>query len=355
MCLIRVRTDEGLEGFGSPSGPYDLGVLDRIVRYVLGPHLIGAELDRHANLWHLVFHGEVSRNLGRQGVGVAALSGIDMALWDLRGKAARVPVHELLGGLYHVNGVRVYASSIYWGLEPDVAARQAREWVDQGFTAVKLKVGREPRRDLVRVQAIRDEIGPDIDLMVDANQSLVRNDAMRMLVALEEAGVYWFEEPLDIADVEGHTLLRSARRTVRIATGENLYTCGAFLPFIRGNAVDVLQADVSRSGGITEVATIAGLARAHDLDWNPHTFNDALTVAANLQLVAASAHVAMFEWDVTFNELMTRLTRTPIQVVDGVLHPPNSPGLGVEIDEDYVEDHLWQGQPSTGPGVGMRT
>jgi D-galactarolactone cycloisomerase len=354
MCLVRITTDTGLVGYGSPSGPYDLAVLQRLIEHVIGPLLVGEDVGEHARLWHHVYKGEVTRNAGNRGVGVAALSGIDMALWDLRGKAAGVPLHELLGGLYHPHGVRAYASSIYWALEPEEAAAQALSWIDRGFTAVKLKVGREPRRDAARVHAIRAAIGPDNDLLVDGNQSLSRHDALWLLGVLEEAGVYWFEEPLDIDDVEGHRLLREAARCVRIATGENHYTSNAFLPFVQAGAIDVLQADVSRAGGITEVATIQAMAKTHHLQWNPHTFNDILTVVANLQLVAASPHPAMFEWDITYNELMTHLTTEPIEVVGGLLHPPAGPGLGVEIDEDFVDAHVWSGERSIGNGHGMR-
>jgi D-galactarolactone cycloisomerase len=354
MVLVRITTDTGLVGYGSPSGPYDLEVLRRIIEDVIGPLLVGAELSEHTRLWHQVYKGEVTRNLGTRGVGVAALSGIDMALWDLRGKAAGVPLYELLGGLYHADGVRTYASSIYWALTPEQAAQEARDWIDRGFTAVKLKVGREPRRDVERVVAIRSAIGPDNDLLVDGNQALSRSDALAMLPALEDAGVYWFEEPLDIDDVEGHALLREAARSVRIATGENHYTASAFLPFVLADAIDVLQADVSRAGGITEVQTIQALAKAHHLQWNPHTFNDILTVVSNLHLVAASPHPAMFEWDITYNELMTHLTGEPIGVVDGLLRPPTGPGLGVTIDEDFVAAHAWSGERSIGLGAGMR-
>jgi D-galactarolactone cycloisomerase len=354
MVLVRITTDTGLIGYGSPSGPYDLEVLRRIIEDVIGPLLVGEELSEHARLWHQVYQGEVTRNLGTRGVGVAALSGIDMALWDLRGKAAGVPLHQLLGGLYHADGVRSYASSIYWALTPDEAGRQARDWIDRGFTAVKLKVGREPRRDVQRVEAIRAAIGDDADLLVDGNQALSRSDALAMLPALEAAGVYWFEEPLDIDDIEGHALLRRAARAVRIATGENHYTSSAFLPFVQADAIDVLQADVSRAGGITEVQGIAALAKAHHLQWNPHTFNDILTVVANLHLVAASPHPAMFEWDVTYNELMTHLTSEPIEVVDGLLTPPDAPGLGIDIDEEFVAAHTWAGERSIGLGAGMR-
>lgn len=355
MCLIEVRSDDGVYGVGSPSGPYDLGLLKQIVENVVGPHLIGRDPADLPYLWHLLYHGEVSRNLGHRGIGIAALSGIDVALWDLRGRVLGQPLHQMLGGRYHVDGVRAYASSIYWDLEPAQAADEARSWVAKGFTAVKVKIGRNWRRDVANVRAIRDEVGDQVEVLIDANQSLDRVTAMRVLSELEDLGCYWFEEPLSIDDVEGHHMLRQARRSVRIATGENMYTRYSFVDFVRQGAVDVIQADVTRAGGISEVRRIAELAACHGLDWVPHTFNDILTVAANLHLVAASPHPAMFEWDITYNALMTELADLRLELHDGRVHPPAGPGLGVEIDWEFVKSHPWDGQPSIGIGHGMRS
>lgn len=354
MCLVELRTDDGAVGIGSPSGPYDPGLLRRMVEDVIGPHLIGQDPGDLPYLWHRLYHGEVSRNLGHRGIGVAALSGVDIALWDLRGRALGVPVYQLLGGRYHVDGVRAYASSIYWDLEPAAAASQAQSWVEHGFTAVKLKIGRDWRRDVRNLQAIRAEVGNEVEVLVDANQALDRHSALRVLAELEELGCYWFEEPLSIDDVVGHRMLREARRGVRIATGENMYTRYAFTEMIRQSAVDVVQADAARAGGISEVGRIADLAACHGLEWVPHTFNDIITVAANLNLVAASPHVAMFEWDITHNALMTQLSDLTLELDGGRVHPPDGPGLGIEIDWEFVQAHPWEGQPQIGTGHGMR-
>ncbi|WP_052664366.1 mandelate racemase/muconate lactonizing enzyme family protein [Nitriliruptor alkaliphilus] len=354
MCLIEIRTDDGAVGVGSPSGPYDLAVLKRVVEDVIAPHLVGCDPGDIPFLWHRLYHGEISRNLGHRGVGIAALSGIDIALWDLRGRVTGQPLHQLLGGRYHPDGVRVYASSIYWDLAPQEAASQAESWVERGFTAVKVKIGANWRRDVANLSAIRAAIGTDVDLLVDANQALGRIEATRVLDALEELECYWFEEPISIDDIEGHRHLRAARRTVRIATGENLYTRHAFADLVRADAVDVMQADASRAGGLTEARRISDLASCHGLDWNPHTFNDIITVAANLHLVAASAHPAMFEWDITHNDLMTDLADLPLAIKEGCVQPPDGPGLGFEIDWDFVAAHPWNGQPSIGAGHGMR-
>lgn len=354
MCLIVVETDDGLTGYGSPSGPYDLAILERLVQSIIGPYLIGSDPRDTEYLWHQVFHGEIVRNVGHRSVGVAALSGVDTALWDLKAKSMGVPLYQLLGGRYHLDGVRCYASSIYWDLSPIEAASLARKYVEDGFSAVKLKVGREPKHDALRLQAIRDEVGSDVAILVDANQSLDRYEARAMLALLEDLDVYWFEEPLSMEDIEGHRQLRNARRSVRIATGENLYTRSGVMEYLSAGAVDVIQADASRVGGVSEARKIADIASANHVDWNPHTFSDSLTVLANLHLVAASPHPTMFEWDVTHNDLMTKLTPAFGKPVSGRLHPPEEPGLGAEIDMDFVKSSVWDGQPSIGPGHGMK-
>lgn len=354
MCLIQVVTEDGLVGIGSPSGPYDLAILGRAVTDVLGPHLLGKDARDTEYLWHHLYHVEVARNLGHRGVGIAALSGIDMALWDLKGKMAGLPLYQLLGGRYHQDGVRVYASSIYWNLTPEQAASEAISVIEQGFRAVKVKVGRHPRQDLANLAAIRSAVGEEIEILVDANQSMTQLDALAFLRGLEDLGCYWFEEPLLVDDIAGHAELRRNRHRVRIASGENLYTRHSFREFVQAGALDVLQADVSRAGGISEVRKISDLAAVNHLDWNPHTFNDLITVVANLHLVTASPHQAMFEWDITYNRLMTDLADLRLEVEGGEVQAPDGPGLGLEIDWDFVHTHAWQGEPAIGDGHDMR-
>lgn len=354
MVLVEISTDEGITGVGSPSGPYDLAVLKRVIEDVIGPHLIGQDPLDIPYLWNRIFHGEVSRNLGHRSVGISALSGIDIALWDLKGRAFGQPIYQLLGGLYHREGVRSYASSIYWDLTPEQAADELEGWVGGGFSAAKLKVGREPLRDAKNLRAMRDRVGDGVEILVDANQSLDRHGALGLLRVLDEVGCYWFEEPLSIDDIEGHRILRSTNTPVRIATGENLYTRNSFDDYIRAGAIDVLQADASRAGGITEVRGIAETAASAHLAWNPHTFNDIITVAANLHLVASQPHVAMFEWDITHNDLMTKLGDYVLKLEDGRVLPPPGPGLGFEIDWDFVAAHEWHGEPAIGAGHGTR-
>ena len=352
MCLVEIETDDGLVGYGSPSGPYDLAMLARIIDGAIAPHLIGADPRDAEHLWSKLYVGEITRNTGHRSAGIAAMSGIDIAMWDLKAKALGAPLYEVLGGRFHLDGVRAYASSIYWDLSAEAAADETMRWINHGFTAVKLKVGRDLDTDIHNLSAIRAALPAGCELLVDANQSLDRIGANRLLAALEEHGCYWFEEPLSIDDIEGHRRLCEARRTVRIATGENLYTRWSFADYVRAGAIDVLQADVSRAGGITEVRKVADMAACNHLTWNPHTFNDIITVAANLHLVTSSPQVPMFEWDITYNALMTDMADWKLDVQDGMVHASDRPGLGLEIDMDWVKGHPWTGQPSIGAGHG---
>jgi D-galactarolactone cycloisomerase len=244
--------------------------------------------------------------------------------------------------------VPCYSSSVYWDT-PEGAAAQARAFVDQGFRAFKVKVGLEVENDIASLHAIREEVGDEVDMLVDANQCYTRHLALRVGRELEKLNVALFEEPLSIDDVDGHALLAD-KLDVRIATGENMYTRWDFLPFLQKKAVHVLQADASRCGGISEAKRIADLAGAHHLHAIPHTFSDALTIAANLHVVAASSNAPIIEYDRTYNEIQEKLVTNPLDVHDSVIELPTQPGLGVEIDWDFVADHPYSGEIGIGAG-----
>jgi D-galactarolactone cycloisomerase len=288
------------------------------------------------------------RVLGHRGIGVALLSGIDIALWDLKGKALGAPIYELLGGAFR-DPVPAYASSIYWS-SPEDAARVARGYVDEGFKAVKLKVGLNYYNDVDSLAAIREEVGSEVDIMVDANQTYTPHLALKVGRELERHDVLFFEEPLSIDDVDGHRFL-TERLGVRIATGENMYTRYGFEPFIKSGAIHVVQADASRTGGISEARKINDLAAAFHLHAAPHTFSDVLTVAASLHLVASSPNAIILELDRTYNPLQTGLVKEPLVVRDGNVELPKGPGLGVEIDWDFVADHPYSGELGIGTGA----
>ncbi len=350
-AIVEILTDEGLSGLGPcsfGSASLDLGAAASLVERALAPMLVGEEASRIEYLWEKIYYGSIVRVLGPRGIGVALLSGIDIALWDLKGKALGVPIYELLGGAVR-DPVPAYASSIYWS-PPEEAARQARRFLDEGFKAVKLKVGLDVDNDLDSLAAVREEVGPDVDVMVDANQCYTPHLALKVGRELERHDVLFFEEPLPVDDVEGHRFL-AERLEVRIATGENIYTRYGFLPFVSGGAVHVVQADASRTGGISEARKVNELASAFHLHAAPHTFSDALTVAASLHLVASSPNAIVLELDRTYNPLQTELVKNPLVVKDGYVRLPDGPGLGVELDRDFVADHPYNGELGIGAGA----
>lgn len=350
-AFVEVVTDDGLSGIGPcsfGSASLDLNAAASMIDHALAPMLIGEDPSRIQYLWEKIYYGSVTRVLGHRGIGVALLSGVDIALWDLKGKAFGAPVYELLGGAFR-DPVPAYASSIYWS-PPEDAARTARRYVDEGFKAVKLKVGLDFRNDVDALAAIREEVGSGVDIMVDANQCYTPHLALKVGRELERHDVLFFEEPLPIDDVDGHRFL-AERLEVRIATGENMYTRWGFEPFIKGGAVHVVQADASRTGGISEARKIFDLAAAFHLHAAPHTFSDALTVAAALHLVASSPNAIILELDRTYNPLQTELVREPLVVRDGNVDLPRKPGLGMEIDWDFVADHPYRGELGIGAGA----
>jgi D-galactarolactone cycloisomerase len=349
-AFVEIATDEGITGIGPcsfGSASLDLGSVATLIDNTFAPALVGEDPQRIERLWDKFYYGSIVRVHGPRGLGVAILSAVDIALWDIKGKALAAPVWELLGGAFQ-DPVPVYASSVYWA-SPEEAARQARAFVDEGFNAFKVKVGLDVSNDIDSLLAIRDEVGPDVDVMVDANQCYTRHLALRVGRELERLNVLFFEEPLPIDDLEGHRFLAD-KLDVRIATGENMYTRWDFLPFVTTGAVHVVQADASRVGGISEARKIFDLADAFHLHAVPHTFSDALTVAASLHLVAAATNAPILEYDRTYNPLQTELVKNPPHVHDSVIDLPREPGLGVEIDWDFVADHPYTGEIGIGAG-----
>ncbi len=349
-AFVEIATDEGVSGYGPcsfGSASLDLGSVASLCDNTFAQSLVGEDPRRIEYLWDKIYYGSVVRVHGARSVGVAILSAIDIALWDIKGKMLGAPVYELLGGAVR-DPVPCYASSVYWDT-PDEAVRQAEAFLDAGFRAFKVKVGFAIADDIACLQAIRDAAGDHVDVLVDANQCYTRHAALRVGRELEKLGVLFFEEPLPIDDVDGHAFLAD-KLDVRIATGENMYTRWNFVPYLEKGAIHVLQADASRCGGISEARKIFDLAGAHHLHAIPHTFSDALTVAASLHLVAACANAPLIEYDCTFNPIQTALVTRPLVPRDGAIELPAVPGLGVEIDWDFVADHPYSGEIGIGAG-----
>jgi D-galactarolactone cycloisomerase len=349
-AFVEVTTDEGIAGYGPcsfGSASLDLQSVAGLIENTYAPALVGEDPHRVDHLWDKIYYGAITRVHGGRSVGVAMLSAIDIALWDIKGKALGVPVYELLGGAVR-DPQPLYVSSVYWSSPADAAA-QARAFLDEGFKAFKVKVGFDLANDIDSLHAIRDEVGYEVDMLVDANQCYTRHLALQVGRELERLKVLLFEEPLPVDDVEGHAFL-AGKLDVRIATGENMYTRWDFMPFLSRGAVHVVQADASRCGGIGEARKIADIASGFHAHFVPHTFSDALTVVANLHVVAAAANGPIMEYDRTYNPIQTDLVTNPPPVHDSVIELPKAPGLGVDIDWDFVADHPHTGEIGIGAG-----
>lgn len=325
--LLTVRTDEGVsgEGYGFCFGIDRLRSIAQLAAS-LKPKLIGRDPFQVEALWSDLF-----RHLnfcGQAGLALHAMTPIDVACWDIIGKVANQPLYRLFGA--HRDRVPVYASGGLWlssGL--DELRQEARAFVDQGFKAMKLRLG-SPRwqDDIARIEAVRDAIGPDIGLMVDANQGLTPAHALRLGRALEAFELVWFEEPVPTWNDEGSAALAAALDTP-IASGETEYTRYGLKRQIQARAADILMPDLQRMGGYTEFRKAIGLMAAHDVPFSPHIFTE-----HSLHLVASSAGAIYAEHMPWFGPLFREAMAVE---TDGTILVPDRPGVGFTFDWDRLD------------------
>jgi D-galactarolactone cycloisomerase len=341
--LVQIDTDDGITGLGSCSG--NGGLIEVIVAQVLKPLLIGMEPTQIGEIWDKAYVRGGHKEFGTRGIGVVALSGVDVALWDILGKTRGAPIHQLLGGKCR-DKVPVYGTALY-PEEPDRVAKKARVFAERGFHGVKIKVGFDLDQDIRIVRAVRQELGKEFSVMTDANQGYSLEVALSAAEAFYDCGVLWLEEPLFVEDIEGHALLRNKGK-VPIAVGENLHTHYAFENFVVRGAADFLQPDVARAGGISEIKKITAFAAKHDVAVSFHTWGDAIALAASVHLSAALKECTVMELDYTYNPLRAELLREPLEVENGFLVPPDRPGLGVELDPAALEKFAFSGTEEIG-------
>jgi len=347
--IVKIKTDEGLIGIGegcahSENNESSLAAKTIVEKGFL-PLLKGEDpLDIH-RLWYKLYR--YSEWYGRRGLAIYVLSAIDTALWDLAGKYFHVPVYKLLGGKFR-DKIRVYASLIFDMDDPESSGKEGKKYVDQGYTAVKYgwgwtrekAFGLNAEKDEEVVRVIRETLGPKIDLMIDVgrmvNWSLPY--AAKMAERLKKYDIYWLEEPLPQDAIDSYVEL-TREADVWIAAGEGEYTRWGFKDWITRHAVDVLQPDVSKAGGLSEVKKITELADMWNMTVVPHGFSTAINVAANLQLVATMPNASLLEFRRTESPLISRLIKKPFEAVDGHLKIPDGEGLGIELDEDVIEEY----------------
>jgi L-alanine-DL-glutamate epimerase-like enolase superfamily enzyme len=338
--FVRIHTDEGLSGVGEgDTSPYMARTAvempsSHAVARGLRELLVGENPLEIGRLWQRMFHG--SDHYGRGGAALHAISAIDMALWDLAGRAYGQPVSTLLGGR-HVERVKVYASEVM-PETPDEVRRIAERAVERGYLALKLgwgPLGREPALDEELIGAARETVGPERDLMIDGGRVYTVRGARELLLRVADARLYWLEEPLQPDDLEGYRRLSDAAN-VRIAAGEADSGIRPYRALVERARLDVLQPDLGRCGGFTVGRQIADLARESGVEVVPHCFGSGVLVAASLHLAAALDRPTYSEFSVAESPLASSVVTEPFRLEDGCLGVPDRPGLGVELDEDVV-------------------
>lgn len=349
--LVRVETDDGVVGWGECFGPGAVALANKaIVERVIRPMILGFDaLDRDV-AWHRVYN--LLRDHGQKGMPIQALSGVDIALWDIAGKAAGLPVHKLIGGA-HRSRVPAYGYGMMLKRE-DLASHVAR-FVDEaarirdmGFAATKMKLGLGARADVKLAEAVRRGVGDGFDFMADANHAYAASDAFFVGRALDELGAYWFEEPVAPEDLEGYRALRTGLK-VNIAGGEAEFTRWGWRRLLEAGAVDIAQPEVCGLGGISEYLRVLALCHAHFTPVVNHVWGSAVAVATNLQLLAATPPLPgglfprepMLEFDTTENRFRDQLLKEPLDIQaqvarDGFVSVPTGPGLGIEPDPDFI-------------------
>ncbi len=344
-ALVVVETDEGLTGYGEAKGsPL---IIKAIVEARLKPLLVGEDPTRVAYLWEQMYsgsrvrlalkHGRPFQAHNVKGETMCAISGVDVALWDITGKAFGVPIHKLLGGGVR-HQIRAYGSGGWAG--PGTAAAEMQEYVERGFTAIKMRVGGIddddfPARSIARVKEVREAVGPKIDIMLDAHGALTVNQACLLAHNVEEFDITWFEEPVNVDDdLPGLKEVRQRTR-IPIATGENEQGSFAFQKILDARAADIVQPDMAIAGGLTEGCRIAAIARAHGIGVAPHVWGSAILWASSLQFAAATPNCIIFEFGQAHNPLLYDLVVSPVTVAsDGYVTVPTGPGLGIELQPD---------------------
>ena len=339
--LVRVHTDEGIVGIGeADTAPHVAAAIvsmppSHAIARGVEELLVGEDPLAIDRLWRLMYQG--SSYYGRVGPALHVISGIDMALWDIAGKAAGRPISDLLGGS-RIDRVPVYASEVMPETEDGVRAIAERAVAD-GYTALKFgwgPLGSDLARDERLIRAARDVLGPDRDLMIDGGQAYTVKSARELLRRVDDVGLYWLEEPLWPDDYDGYRQLSDAVAT-RIAAGEADTTIGPFRELVERGHVNVLQPDLGRCGGFTVARRIAELAWERRVEVVPHCFASGVLVAASLHFASTLDRPTYSEFSVAPSPIASGLVTSPFALDGGRLAVPAGPGLGVELDEDLVQ------------------
>ena len=358
--LVEIETDEGITGWGECFGPGNIALANKyIVEKVIQPLIIGEDPINKEYIWHKVYN--LLRDSGQKGMPIQALSGIDIALWDILAKKAKMPLYQLLGGKTN-NKIPVYGYGMMLQKKSveelcELFKKEANQIKEKNFKAMKMKVGLGPKEDLKLVSAVREVIGDDFKLMVDANHAYNKNDALYVGRGLDEMEIYWFEEPVAPEDYDGYKELKERLKT-NIAGGEAEFTKYGWNQLIKNNCIDIAQPEVCGLGGITEYLKVSALAQSNFIPIVNHVWGSALSVAVNLHLLTSLPDMpgglfptkSMLEFDTTEkNIFITDLAEEKFSILDqvkdkdGFASPLENIGIGINPKKDFIKEYEYNG------------
>lgn len=347
--LIEIKTNEGIVGWGEAfcQGLEPPEISAAVIENALKPILLEqCPLDIEV-LWHKMY--STTRDYGRKGSVISAISAVDIALWDIAGKYYNEPIHQLLGGAFR-NKIKPYATGFYrlkGKGEANRLAEEALSHYENGFDHMKVKLGFGIEDDLKCMESIYSVLkNKNVTLMIDTNHAYGRSEALLLGKQLEDYGLRWYEEPVVPEDINGYSELKS-KLNIPIAGGENEHTLFGFKSLFESNAVDIAQPDIGSCGGITGAKQIINLAHSFGVEVNPHVWGSAIAQAASIQVIASIpvTHFSIFarepilEYDQSSHPFRRELLTSPIELVNGMINVPKGKGLGIDINLNTIKKY----------------
>lgn len=345
ICVVKITTKDGLVGWGEGYGPGEVvkAGIEHLSEFVVGNSVLA-----HESIWRDMYR--MTNDYARKGIFISAISAIDIALWDLKGKIFQQPISVLLGGKKRER-IQVYATGLYFtngGNMVEKLVNEAKIYLEKGYKAIKMKVGLGIEKDIENICGVYNEIDNDVDLMIDANHSYSLTEAKSLIKHLNDLKIKirWFEEPLSNEDYVGYAELRGFS-DIPIAAGECEYLVHGAKQLLSNRCVDIFQPDTCASGGITEVKKMMALAEVYHINLTPHNWGTAIAIAANMQIVSNVDTIPdklfknepILEMDNSPNILRESILYEKLDITDGYLIIPDKPGLGIEVNEEMIENY----------------
>ncbi len=336
--MVKITTEDGIVGWGESHHGRAHTAIAKLIETTLSQLIMGMDASDTTGIWAKIYKYQ----LGSHGMGAGcamAMSGIDMALWDIRGKAVGWPLYKLLGGSNRP--VPAYAGGVALGYQPTAElVAEAAPHLEAGYKAVKLRIGDTVKDDIARMQAVRQAFGDDLAILTDANTGYRIEDVRRVMPAMDELQIGWLEEPFPAHDHHAYAQASTYGHTP-LAAGENHFTRFEFTRVLEDRVITIWQPDLSKCGGITETMRIAAMASGYKIPINPHSSMTGVNQAASIHLLAAIENAGYFEADVSrANKFRDELGSEPWRIgKDGCVRPLEAPGIGVEIDEAFLLAH----------------